>query len=285
MPKPAARRRAPSDATKARKKTPAHARVKSTAAPKAVAPAKTNRVAVSSPKAQVEAALAWLAQEGSPRIVEEMGPRYGIHTKKAFGVSVGSLRQYAKRLGSSHELAAALWASPWYEARMLAVFVEEPARVTPAQMDSWCRDFDNWALCDTACFHLFDRTPHAAAKVVAWAKRREEFAKRAAFALLASMALHGRGPDDAFFARVLELIDAAAVDERNFVKKAVSWALRAIGRRSSELNSKAVALARGLAASPVPAARWVGKDALRELTSPAVLKRLSKAKSVARPRK
>jgi 3-methyladenine DNA glycosylase AlkD len=257
---------------------------------KASAPAKATKRAsasktlpkssgASAVKAQVQTALAWLEQQGSRRIVADMAPRYGIHTKKAFGVSVGSLRKYAKRLGPSHELAAALWASGWYEARMLAAFVDEPTRVTPAQMDAWCRDFDNWAICDTACFHLFDRTPHAFGKVKVWAKQREEFVKRAAFALLASMALHGSGADDGSLARSLSLVEAAANDERNFVKKAVNWALRAVGRRSAELNAEAVLVARRLAASAEPAPRWIGKDALRELTSAAVLTRFSTEKT------
>jgi 3-methyladenine DNA glycosylase AlkD len=208
-----------------------------------------------------------------------MAPRYGIHTDKAFGVSVGKLRALAKQLGKSHELADALWETSWYEARMLAVFVDDPAFVTSAQMDRWCRDFDNWAICDTACFHLFDRTPHALPKVLSWAKRRDEFVKRAAFALLASMALHGSSADDASLARCLTLIESAATDERNFVKKSVSWALRAIGRRSAELNARAVLVARSLASSTDPSARWVGKDALRELVSPAVLRRLARPRA------
>ncbi len=134
-------------------------------------------------------------------------------------------------------------------------------------MERWCKDFDSWAICDTACFHLFDRTPHAAAKIVAWAKRRPEFQRRAAFALLASVALHDKAAPDATLARFFPLIEAAATDDRNFVKKAVSWALRGLGRRrGGALTAPALTLARRLAAAPEPAARWIGKDALRELT-------------------
>ncbi len=161
---------------------------------------------------------------------------------------------------------------------MLACFVDDPALVTPAQMDRWCRDFDNWAICDTACFHLFDRTPHAFRKVAVWADRRAEFVRRAAFALLASLALHDKKADDAAFVRCLPLVDAAATDERNFVKKGVSWGLRAIGGRNTALNVAAVAVARQLAASPLAPARWVGKDALRELTGPVVARRLAARK-------
>jgi 3-methyladenine DNA glycosylase AlkD len=228
-----------------------------------------------SAKGDVATVVAWLKRNGRKRVRDGMA-RYAIPSDKAFGISVGLLRAMAKRLGPNHALAADLWKTGWYEARMIAVFVDEPARVTPAQMDRWCRDFDNWAICDTACFHLFDRTPHAFAKVRQWSARREEFVKRAAFALLASVALHGKDEDDATFVKHLPLIERAADDERNFVKKAVSWALRGVGRRSAALNAAAVPVARRLAASDAPAARWVGKDALRELTSAAVQRRLER---------
>jgi len=164
---------------------------------------------------------------------------------------------------------------------MLACFVDEPALVTPAQMDRWCRDFDNWAICDTACFHLFDRTPHAFGRVSAWSKRRPEFVRRGAFALLASLALHDKESDDEPFLRTLPLIEAAASDERNFVKKAVSWALRGIGGRNRELSLAALALGGRLSASAEPTERWVGKDVLRELSKPAAQRRLAAASRAA----
>jgi 3-methyladenine DNA glycosylase AlkD len=231
----------------------------------------------------VRTTIAWLKRRGTKRNRDGMA-RYAIVSDRAFGVSVGDLRGLAKRLGRDHDLALALWDTGWYEARMLSAFVDEPARVTPAQMDRWCRDFDNWAICDTLCFHLFDKTPHAWRKVAAWSRRREEFVKRAAFALLASFALHDKKAPDEPFARCLPLIERAAGDNRNFVKKGVSWALRGVGRRSSDLHTAAVALARRLAASSEPAARWVGKDALKELTSPAVLRRLAARASLRRSR-
>jgi len=200
--------------------------------------------------------------------------RYAIPCDNAFGVSVGKIRDTGKQLGRNHDLAQALWDTGWYEARMLAAFVDDPAQVTPAQMDRWCRDFDNWAIVDTLCFHLFDRTPHAFAKVKAWSNRRNEFEKRAAFALLASLGVHDKKVSDESFVKCLPLIERAATDERNFVKKGVSWALRVIGRRSNDLNRSAVALSKRLCASEEPAARWVGRDALKELTSPAVVRRL-----------
>jgi 3-methyladenine DNA glycosylase AlkD len=139
------------------------------------------------------------------------------------------MQKLAKSLGRSHELAAALWDTGCYEARMLTSFVDEPARVTPAQMERWVKDFDNWAICDTLCFHLFDRTPHAWAKVVEWSDSRREFVKRTAFALLACLAAHDRTTKDKAFLDSLPLIERAAADERNFVKKGVSWGLRMAG--------------------------------------------------------
>ena len=222
----------------------------------------------------VKVVLAWLAASADAKVRAGMA-RYGIPTEHAVGIPVGKLRAEAKRLGKSHQLAAALWKSGSYEARMLATFVEDPAQVTAAQMDLWCKDFDNWAICDTACFHLFDRTPHAFGKVETWAKSRDEFVRRAAFALLASLTVHDKHAEEALFEKGLALVERAATDPRNFVKKSVNWALRSIGKRSPALNVSAVALAQRLAESSDAAARWVGKDALRELTSPSVTRRLS----------
>jgi 3-methyladenine DNA glycosylase AlkD len=224
---------------------------------------------------EVSAVLTSLERLGSRRIREEMATRYGIHTTKAFGVSMAKMQLLAKRLGRNHELAAALWGTGWYEARMLASLIDEPSRVTSAQMDRWCRDFDNWAVCDTVCFHLFDRTPYAFRKVAAWCDRREEFVKRAAFALLASLALHDKRTGDQPFVESLLFVERAATDERNFVKKSVNWALRAIGKRNRALNAAAVTVAARLADSPDATARWLGKGAIRELASPATTRRLA----------
>jgi 3-methyladenine DNA glycosylase AlkD len=224
-------------------------------------------------KNQVQAALSSLDQMSTQRDRENLA-RFGITANKAFGVSMVNIQALAKRLGRSHELAAALWDTGWYEARLLTSFVDEPARVTSAQMDRWCRDFDNWGICDTVCFKLFDQTPHAWAKVAQWSDRRGEFVKRAAFALLASLALHDKSAGDEPFVESLALIERAATDERNFVKKGVSWALRGVGRRNASLNAAAVTVARRLAASSEPAPRWVGREALKELTSRAVTRHL-----------
>jgi 3-methyladenine DNA glycosylase AlkD len=225
--------------------------------------------------ADVDTVLDRLRRMGKKKYKDGMA-RFAIPSDNAVGIPVGEMRAYAKRLGRSHDLAAALWKAGWYEARMLATFVDEPALVTPKQMDAWCEDFDSWAICDTACFHLFDRTPHAWRKVDAWAKSREEFVKRAAFALLASLTVHDKQADDGLFADRLALVEQAATDDRNFVKKAVNWALRSIGKRSAALHGPAVELARRLKNSVEAAPRWVGGDALRELMSPAVERRLAR---------
>jgi 3-methyladenine DNA glycosylase AlkD len=202
--------------------------------------------------------------------------QFGIVAPKSYGVPVGTIQQLAKALGRDHALALALWDTGWYEARMLAAFVGEPARVTSGQMDRWVRDFDNWGICDTVCFHLFDRTPVAWRKVAPWSRSRAEFVKRAAFALVAGLALHDKAATDAQFLRVLPLVEEAAADERNFVRKGVSWGLRVLGRRNPHLNAAAVEVARRLAERTEPAARAVGKESLRELTSPKVRAALAK---------
>lgn len=191
--------------------------------------------------------------------------RFGIDAPNAFGVSMANIQKIAKPLGRDHALAEALWKTGWYEARMLASLVDEPDRVTPAQMDRWCRDFDNWGICDTVCFKLFDQSPHAFAKVRKWSASKEEFVKRAAFALLASLALHDKSSPDTPFLKTLPLIERAATDERNFVKKGVSWALRGIGHRGPKLWTAAMATAERLATSENATARWIGRDALKDL--------------------
>jgi 3-methyladenine DNA glycosylase AlkD len=224
-------------------------------------------------KSEVDSILAWLKKHSSALNREGMA-RYGLPSDNALGVSVADIRLLAKQVGRDHDLALALWETGVYEARMLTSFVDEPSRVTPAQMDRWCRDFDNWGICDTLCFHLFDKTPHAWKKITKWADARGEFVKRASFALLASVALHDKTAPDQRFLDSLSLIERAATDDRNFVKKAVSWALRGIGKRNAALYSATIKLARRLADSPHPAARWTGKDALRDLATPATLRRL-----------
>jgi len=224
---------------------------------------------------EAESAVEWLKRRGTKAGRDGMA-RYNLPSDRALGVAMRDVQALAKRLGRDHDLALALWDTGWYEARLLAAYVDQPERVTAAQMDRWCRDFDNWGVCDTVCFALFDRTPFAWQKVEKWASRREEFIKRAAFALLWSLTVHDKTASDAQFERGLTLVEREAPDDRHLVKKAVNMALRAVGKRDRPLNIASIAVARRLAASRQSAAAWVGKDALRELTSPAVAKRLSK---------
>lgn len=213
---------------------------------------------------RVEAVLASLRAEASQKVRDEMGPRYGLYVEPAMGVPMARMQAVAKPLGRDHALAEALWTSGWYEARMVACMIADPAQVTIEQMDRWRADFDNWGIVDTVCFKLWDRVPHAFGRVDAWEGLNDEFGRRAAFALLACLALHGKGADDDFLTR-LPLIERGAADGRNFVKKGVSWALRAIGgKKSPALRAAARELAGRLAASSEPAVRWVGKDAVRD---------------------
>src|SRR6266404_7390542 len=228
------------------------------------------------PKASVDFALTWLKKRSSARNREGMA-RYGLTSKNTLGVSVAGIRLLAKRLGRDHELALALWDTGFYEARLLTTFVDEPSRVTPVQMDRWCRDFDSWGICDALCFHLFDKTPHAWKKIAKWSDARAEFVKRASFALLASVALHDKTAPDKLFLESFPLIERAATDDRNFVKKAVSWALRGIGKRNPGLHAAAIKLSQRLIISAHPSARWVGRDALRDLRTPATRRRLERA--------
>jgi 3-methyladenine DNA glycosylase AlkD len=233
---------------------------------------------------KVAEALAALEARGEASIRDGMA-RYGISTKdRVIGVRVSGIQQVAKQLGRDHDLAAALWKTAVYEARMLTAFVDDPALVTPEQMDRWTREFDNWAICDTLCFKLFDQTPHAFAMVDRWAGDADEFVRRTAFALLASLALHDRKSGDEAFLDRLPLIEAAATDERNFVKKGVSWALRAIGgKKSPALRAAARELAGRLAASSDKSARWIGKEAMKAFDKPAKAAPVSSSRR-ARPR-
>jgi 3-methyladenine DNA glycosylase AlkD len=200
--------------------------------------------------------------------------RFGISPTGTLGISIPSLRKIARRVGRDHELARCLWASGVHEARILAAFVDEPALVTDEQLEAQVRDLDSWDVCDQWCMALVCRTPFAQTKIVEWAERPEEFVRRAAFAVAAALAGLGKKTPDGELLAMLPLIEQAADDPRNFVKKAVSWALRGIGKRNRALNAAAIATAERLAVSQERAARWVGNDALRELRSEAVQSRL-----------
>ncbi len=200
--------------------------------------------------------------------------RYGITSKKVFGVGMKPITVLRRKIGRDHQLALKLWKSGWMEAKILAIFIADPEKVNPKLMNSWVRDFDNWAVTDGTCLHLFADTPHGPKIALQWVKRKEEFVKRAGFVMLAVRAVHDKKAPDAEFVPYLRLIERAAHDERNGVKKGVNWTLRQIGKRSPTLYPKALRLAKKLAASKDPTARWIGSDAARELNSPKVLARL-----------
>lgn len=191
--------------------------------------------------------------------------RLGIQTDKALGVSVWDIRKIGKGVAKDHRLAADLWASGIHEARILASLVDEPAKLTESQLEAWVKDFDSWDLCDQVCGNLFDKTPFAWEKARVWAKRDGEFVRRAGFALMAYLAWHRREANDRHFLVFLDDIEGAADDDRNFVKKAVSWALRQIGKRSPGLRRSAVARAKRIARRDSKTAKWIAKDALKEL--------------------
>jgi 3-methyladenine DNA glycosylase AlkD len=198
----------------------------------------------------------------------------GIKTDKALGVSVPDIREIAKSYRKDHELALALWKTGIHEARLLAPMVDDPARLTEKQMEAWVRDFDSWDVCDQCVMTLFDRAPDAYEKAVEWSEREEEFVKRAGFTLIASLAVHDKKADDERFLAFLPVLERGATDERNFVKKAVNWALRQIGKRSIALNGPAIRSAERMAKMGSKAAKWVAADALKELKGEAVQKRL-----------
>jgi 3-methyladenine DNA glycosylase AlkD len=220
-------------------------------------------------------ALSRLKRSGSRRGVQDL-TRYGIVAPRAFGVPINKLLALKKRIGTDRALAASLWNSGWYEARLLAAMVDDPKQVTRRQMDAWARAFDSWGLCDTVCWHLFDYTPFAFEKARQWSRSPREFVKRAAFALMAGQAGHNETATDAQLLALLPLIEKGARDERNFVKKGVSWALRRIGGRSRVLHEASLGLGRKLAASDDAHARWVGKEAVRDLSRPLVRARAAR---------
>ncbi|HEY5386785.1 MAG TPA: DNA alkylation repair protein [Thermoleophilia bacterium] len=211
--------------------------------------------------------------------------RYGINVGHAFGVSVYELRRMAKGLGTDHDLALALWDTGNHEARMLAGMVDDPAAVSESQMDAWAAAFDSWDVCDQVTSNLFDRTPFAYGKVSEWSAAEDEWVKRAAFATAAALAVHDKTAPDERFLAILELVRRDAGDGRNFVKKAVNWALRNIGKRNAVLHAAAIQTAEAILASAealaaadrrdpaARSARWVARDALRELRSDKVLRR------------
>ena len=223
--------------------------------------------------ASAEDVLERLKEKARPDQLEGMA-RYGMAIQNRLGVSIPDLRKLAKELGKDHGLALELWKTGIAEARILAAMVDHSAQLTGEQMDDWARDFNSWDVCDQVCMNLFDKTPLAWEKVRDWSVRNKEFVKRAAFTLIACLAWHDKKAEDARFIELLPLIAEAATDERNFVKKAVNWALRHIGKRNRNLNRAAVDAAREIQRYDSKAARWIARDAIRELESEAVQRKL-----------
>ena len=219
------------------------------------------------------AVLRELKALGDPRVRAKM-TYFGVDVPKAHGISAPVLHAFAKRIGKSHRLAQELWASGIHEARILAALIGESEKVTAAEMERWVRDFDAWDVVDTACCYLYAHAKPAWQKATAWSTRHEEFVKRAGFSLVAYLSYKDKAVPDARFARFLRVIEREARDERNFVKKAVNWALRNIGKRNVRLNREAIRAAERIRQQGSRSARWIAADALRELKSAAVQKRL-----------
>ena len=218
--------------------------------------------------------IARLRTLADPRQLEGMA-RFGIGVGNALGgIRVPVLRKLAREIGRNHRLAEELWKSGIHEARHLAAMIDEPACVTEAQMERWVKEFDSWDVCDGCCLNLFAKTPFAFRKALEWSRRKEEFVKRAAFSLVAVLAVHDKTLADGKFEKLLSVIKRESGDPRNFVKKAVNWALRQIGKRNSRLNTAAIKTAEEIRKMDSSSARWIASDALRELKSEAVQKRL-----------
>jgi 3-methyladenine DNA glycosylase AlkD len=196
--------------------------------------------------------------------------RYGINPKNNYGISVNRLRKMAKEMETDHELAQKLWESGYRDARILACLIDDPELVTEKQMDKWVEDFNSWDVCDLCCGHLFDKTDFAYEKAFEYSEREEEFVRRAGFSIMAWLAVHDKETDDEEFINFLPVIEKIAEDERKYVKKAVNWALRQIGKRSLYLNDKALASAGRILQIDLKSAQWIANDAIRELTSEAV---------------
>jgi len=204
--------------------------------------------------------------------------RFGINPKNTLGVAIPNLRALAKKIGKDHFLAQKLWDSGIHEARILAGMIDDVAQITAKQMDKWVRDFDSWDVCDQVCMNFFRYTKEATKKCFEWSKNKSEFIKRAGFALMAALAFAKNKMSDAEFKKFLSVIRRESTDERNYVKKAVNWALRQIGKRNKNLNKETIKVAREILSAgrriESKAAKWIAGDAIRELTSLAVQKRL-----------
>jgi 3-methyladenine DNA glycosylase AlkD len=225
----------------------------------------------------IESILAKLKTHANPANVAGMA-HFGINAKDTLGVSIPILRNMAKEIGKDHALALNLWDSGIHEARILAALVADPKQMTEAEMEYWVKSFDSWDVCDQVCSNLFDKTGLADKKASEWANRPEEFVRRAGFVIMAARSVHDKKAKDETFERYFPLIEKYATDERNFVRKAVNWALRQMGKRNATLNKKCIQISEQLQKLDSKSARWIAKDALRELRSPAVQAKVSKSK-------
>ncbi len=217
--------------------------------------------------------LQQLKSLSNPEAIAGMA-RFGINPNNTYGVSIPALRKIARETGKDHILAQQLWQSGIHEARILAGMIDEPGKVTEEQMERWAEDFDSWDICDQVCSNLFDKTDFAYQKAHEWSYRKEEFVKRAGFVLMATLAVHDKNAGDEKFLEFLPVIKREAIDDRNFVKKAVNWALRQIGKRNLNLNRAAIGIAKEIQGIDSKAARWIASDALRELSDEKTRKRL-----------
>ena len=217
--------------------------------------------------------LTHLEHKGNPRNLEAMD-KFGINTRHAYGVQIPELRRLAKNIGPHHQMASELWRSRKHEAMILAAYIDDPVKVTERQMEDWVRDFDSWDVCDQVCGNLFDKTQFASKKAMEWSSRKEEYVKRAGFVLMASLAVHDKKSGKGAFEKFFPVIVRECRDDRNYVKKAVNWALRQIGKRSLTLNREALEVCARIAAIDSPAAKWIASNAKWELESEAVQKRL-----------
>ena len=223
----------------------------------------------------LEQVISELKKQYNKRNIEGMA-RFGINVDNAFGVSAPMMKAIAKKIGKNHELALQLWDSGYHEAKHISAMIDDPKMVTKSQMNKWVRDFNSWDICDGTCSNLFRKTPFAIEKIFEWVENKNEFIRRAGFSLIVYVAVHHKTRDDKEFLEFFPYIKKHSTDERNFVKKAVNWALRQIGKRSFFLNEKALKLAREIVELDSKSARWIAKDAIRELTDPKILARIKR---------
>lgn len=225
--------------------------------------------------ASVDNVLKRLRANARPEQLKGMA-QFGMLTDRRLGVTVPEMRKMAKDLGKDHKLAIELWKTKIPDAMIVAGMIDEPEKLTDKQMDDWVKDINSWDVCDQVCMNLFEKTPLAWKKILEWSKREEEFVKRTAFSLIACLAWHDKQMEDERFIKLLLVVMRGATDERNFVKKAVNWALRNIGKRNCNLNRAAIETARRIQLMDSKAARWIASDAIRELESRSVQRRLRK---------